>query len=236
MRHASDVSSTCHHCGTVGAAASGIIVGAWVICIDCGRPRRRPESVKSRRGGWWGALRWLAPFMALVLTTSLVAQAEPPRALVVTAQNLMSGDARHQALVAQGSDAATALPGDVLLYRLRFTNVTQGEVRGVVFNNPVPKGMRYVGGSAGADRNDVVTEYSIDGGRTYAVRPMVAKVVNGARVQEPAPAEQYSHVRWTVRGSISPGASVTAEFRAELPAPPAAEHRDSSVHNESTRH
>jgi len=171
--------------------------------------------------------------MVLVLTTSLVAQAAPARALVVTAENLMSGDARHQALVAQGGDAATALPGDVVLYRLRFTNVTQGEVRGVVFTNPVPNGMRYVGGSAGADRNDVVTEYSIDGGRTYSVRPMVVNVVNGARVQEPAPPEQYSHVRWTVRGSISPGASVTAEFRAVLPA---AEQRDSSVHNESTRH
>ena len=174
--------------------------------------------------------------MVLVLTTSLAAQAEPPRALVVTAENLMLGDAKHQALVAKGSDAATALPGDILLYRLRFTNVTQGDVRGVVFTNPVPKGMRYVGGSAGADRNDVVTEYSIDGGRTYSVSPMVVKVVNGARVQQPATPEQYSHVRWTVRGSISPGASVTAEFRAELPAPPAAEHRDSSVHNESTRH
>lgn len=233
MRHATDVSSTCHHCGEVGAAASGIIVGAWVVCVSCGRPRRKPEAAKSRRG--W-ASRWLALFMVLALTTSLGAQAEPPRALVVTAENLMSGDARHQALVAQGSDAATALPGDILLYRLRFTNVTQGDVRGVVFNNPVPKGMHYVGGSAGADRNDVVTEYSIDGGRTYSVRPMVVKVVNGARVQEPAPAEQYSHVRWTVRGSISPGASVTAEFRALLPAPPAPEHRDSSVHNESTRH
>jgi uncharacterized repeat protein (TIGR01451 family) len=164
----------------------------------------------------------------LMLTTSLAAQAEPARALAVTAENLMAGDARHQALVAKGSDAATVLPGDVVRYRLRFTNLTQGDVRGVVFNNPVPKGMRYVGGSAGADRNDVIMEYSIDGGRAYAARPMVTQVVDGKRVQVPASPEQYSHVRWTVRGSISPGASVTAEFRALLPPP--ADHRDSSSH------
>lgn len=226
MRHATDLSNSCHHCGEAGPAASGIVVGAWVVCVSCGRPRRKPEVVKSRRLGW--ARLWLVPVMVLALTTALAAQAEAPRALVVTAENLMSGDARHQALVAQGSDASTALPGDVLRYRLRFTNVTQGEVRGVVFTNPVPQGMRYVGGSAGADRNDVVTEFSIDGGRTYSARPMQAKVVNGARVQEPVPAEQYSHVRWTVRGSIAPGASVTAEYRAVLPAPPGAEHKDSS--------
>jgi uncharacterized repeat protein (TIGR01451 family) len=225
MRHATDVSSTCHHCGEVGSAASGIIVGAWVVCVSCGRPRRRPVVGKARRGGW--ARLWLVPFMVLALTTSLAAQAEPPRALVVTAENLMSGDARHQALVAQGSDAATALPGDILLYRLRFTNVTQGEVRGVVFNNPVPQGMRYVGGSAGADRQDVIAEYSIDGGKTYSARPMVSEVVAGKRVQKPAAPELYSHVRWTVRGSIAPGASVTAEFRAALPA---AQPKDSSSH------
>jgi uncharacterized repeat protein (TIGR01451 family) len=157
---------------------------------------------------------WLAPVMVVALATSLAAQ-EAPRALVVTVANLRTGD------------AATAMPGDVMEYRLRFTNITQGEVRGVVFNNPVPKGLRYVGGSAGADRQDVVVEYSIDGGRTYSVSPMVSEVVDGKRVQKPASPELYSHVRWTVRGSIAPGASVTAEFRAALPA---AQPKDSSSH------
>lgn len=224
MRHATEVSSTCHHCGEVGPAASGIVVGAWVVCVSCGRPRRKPDTAKSRRAGW--AWRWLMPFVLFALTTtSLAAQAEPPRALVVTAENLMSRDPQHQALAARGGDAATALPGDVLLYRLRFTNITQGEVRGVVFNNPVPQGTRYVDGSAGADRQDVSVEYSIDGGKTYSARPMVSEVVAGKRVQKPAAPELYSHVRWTVRGSIAPGASVTAEFRATLPA---AQPKDSS--------
>jgi uncharacterized repeat protein (TIGR01451 family) len=151
-----------------------------------------------------------------------------PRALVVTAENLMAADAQHQALIAKGGDASAVLPGDMLRYRLRFTNVTQGDVRGVVFNNPVPQGLHYVDGSAGADRTDVMVEYSIDGGRTYSARPMIVERVAGKRVEKPAPPEQYSHVRWTVRGSISPGASVTAEFRAALP--PAAQHRDSSSH------
>jgi uncharacterized repeat protein (TIGR01451 family) len=137
------------------------------------------------------------------------------RALVVTAQNLMAGDAQHKA---KGGDSAAVLPGDVLRYELRFTNPNQGDVRGVVFTNPIPTGLRYVDGSAGADRQDVVVEYSVDGGKTYSARPMVTEVVAGKRVQKPAVPEQYTHVRWTVRGSIAPGASVTAEFRATLAA------------------
>ena len=100
-------------------------------------------------------------------------------------------------------------------------------MRGVVFTNPVPTGLHYVDGSAGADRDDVLVEYSTDGGKTYSTRPMVTEVVAGKRTQKPALPEQYTHVRWTVRGSIASGASVTAEFRATLPA---AQHPDKSSH------
>jgi len=131
------------------------------------------------------------------------------RPLVVTALNL---NARSR-----GSQSQAVLPGDVLQYQLRFTNQGQGDVRGVVFTNPVPAGLRYVDRSAGADRQDVAVEYSTDGGKTFAATPMVTEVVDGKRVQRPASPEQYTHVRWTVQGSIAPGATVTAEFRAELP-------------------
>jgi uncharacterized repeat protein (TIGR01451 family) len=131
------------------------------------------------------------------------------RPLVVTALNLTARS--------RGSQSQAVMPGDVLQYQLRFTNQRQGDARGVVFTNPVPTGLRYVDGSAGADRQDVAVEYSADGGKTFAATPMVTEVVDGKRVQKPASPAQYTHVRWTVRGSIAPGATVTAEFRAELP-------------------
>jgi len=144
---------------------------------------------------------------ALLVTCAGALSAQRP--LVVTALNL---NARSR-----GSQSQAVLPGDVLQYQLRFTNQSQGDVRGVVFTNPVPAGLRYVDRSAGADRQDVAVEYSTDGGKTYAATPMVTEVVDGKRVQRPATPEQYTHVRWTVQGSIAPGATVTAEFRAELP-------------------
>lgn len=223
MTHGNDITSKCYHCGAVGTYGRDSLIGPWVACATCGAPHR--WNAKPRVGRW-------SILFALVLAGwagALRAQQPVPKALAVTAENLMAGDERHQAL----SDAATLLPGDLVRYRLRFTNVTDGDVRGVVFTNPVPEGLRYVGGSAGADRDDVATDYSIDGGRTYLARPMVVAVVNGKRVQQPAKPEQYSHVRWTVRGSISPGATVTAEFRAMLPPPATPE--DPSSHDDTTQ-
>ena len=144
---------------------------------------------------------------ALLLTGASALAAQRP--LVVTALNLTART--------RGSQSQAVMPGDVLQYQLRFTNQRQGDARGVVFTNPVPTGLRYVDGSAGADRQDVVVEYSADGGKTFAATPMVTEVVDGKRVQKPATPAQYTHVRWTVRGSVAPGATVTAEFRAELP-------------------
>jgi uncharacterized repeat protein (TIGR01451 family) len=167
--------------------------------------------------------------LATLLSLSLLAAAAPlraqapapeaPRALVITAQNLMAGDARHHAIAARGGDSSVVMPGDVVQYRLLFRNVTHGAIRGVVFNNPLPAGLRYDGGTAAADRNDVAIDYSVDGGKSFAAQPTIEVEVDGKRVERPAPPEMYTHIRWTVKGSVLPGATVRAEFRAHLAAP-----------------
>lgn len=143
-------------------------------------------------------------------------ETEERKALVLSAENLMAGDARHQEIAAKGGNPETVLPGDVIRYRLRFTNLTEAPVRNVVFQNPVAGGLRYVTGTAGADREDVIVEYSIDGGRSYLAEPMIEELIEGRPVLRPAPAERYTHVRWTVRGWVDPGAQVTAEFQARF--------------------
>lgn len=157
--------------------------------------------------------------LQVAATGAVTAQESPPTALVVTAQNLMAGDARHEAWVAKGGSASDVLPGDVIRYSLRFTNTQAQPVRNVVFSNPVPQGLRYVMESATADVPTVAITFSIDGGQTYSAQPMTEVVENGERRSVPAPARMYTHVRWTVEGWMQPGAQVTAEFRAGLPEP-----------------
>jgi len=167
----------------------------------------------------WRSAAILSAAAVVLLSASAFAQEdEQPQALVITAFNQMADDARHQEVARQGGDANALLPGDVILYRLTFTNTTDVQVRNVDFKDPLPPGLYFVGGSATADREDVAITYSIDGGQTYLEEPMIEEVIDGERVFRPAPPEMYTHVRWLVSGWVQPGSQVTAEFTALLPA------------------
>lgn len=166
----------------------------------------------------------------LLLTTTLAscalvsavrANAQPPaasRALVVTAENLSASEPQR----ARAGDPNVLRPGDIVRYRLAFTNITADSVRNVQFNDPVPAGLRYVVGSARADRPDVLVEFSIDSGRTFSEVPEIEDVVNGQKTRRAAPAERYTHVRWSARGWVPSRSKIATEFKVQMPAPAAA--------------
>jgi uncharacterized repeat protein (TIGR01451 family) len=172
---------------------------------------------------WRYAATVTAAAVLLLSSAASAQESEQPKALVITAENLMAGDAAHQEIARGGGDAKTVLPGDVILYRLTFTNTTEVPVRNVEFKDPIPAGFRLVIESATADRDDVVVTYSIDGGQIYSADPLIEVVVDGERLTRPAPPELFTHIRWLVTGWVQPGAQVTAEFRAQLPAADATE-------------
>ncbi len=140
----------------------------------------------------------------------------PPKPLVMSAENLSIGDPRHQALVGKQADPHTVMPVDVVRYRLTFTNLRTDSVRSVQFNDPLPGGLRYMAGTAGANRADVTVEFSIDSGKSYAKQPMVEVVVDGQKVTRPAAPSLYTNVRWSINGWVKPNAQVTAEFQAQV--------------------
>ncbi len=155
------------------------------------------------------ALLWIA----LAGAAPLAAQSQEPKPLVISAINKTAESAK--AAGKERKDGAMARPGDVLGYSLAFTNRTSGRVNHVQFVDPLPKGLVYRTGSARADK-PVRIEYSIDGGKSYTARPMIAVMEAGRRVEKPAPAESYTHIRWTVSGPLAAGAQVTAGFQAEI--------------------
>jgi uncharacterized repeat protein (TIGR01451 family) len=144
----------------------------------------------------------------LVASAAIAANAQQPaksRALQISAEN-MSAQAKRN------GDVKHVVPGDTVRYRLLFTNVSSGDVHGIVLDNPIPAGLRYQPGSAKADRDDVAVLFSIDGGTTYSASPTIDVDVDGKREQRPAPADRYTHVRWTVRGDVPKGAQIHAEY------------------------
>jgi uncharacterized repeat protein (TIGR01451 family) len=157
----------------------------------------------------------LGLLLALTLAAPLRAQApvRPASALAVTAENrtAMAAEARG----AKRTDAAVHA-GDVLRYKLTFTNTAGRPVRQVALQNPVAGGLQFVAGSASSSRQDARAEYSADNGATWSVKPMETVTVDGKRVERAVAPERYTGVRWIVDGWVSPGATVTAQFEARL--------------------
>ena len=154
----------------------------------------------------------------LILALSLLAtaldvsaQAAEPQALTIEAENITA-----QSDDRAGNAAATSLPGDVIEYRLTFTNYQDGPISDVVLNDPIPEGLVFVPGSVTGSREDLTIEYSIDEGTSWSERPEVEVDVAGQTERRAAPPEAYTHVRWTVTGEVNPGAQVTARFRARV--------------------
>jgi uncharacterized repeat protein (TIGR01451 family) len=157
--------------------------------------------------------------LALVLLTApaTAQQNGRPKALTITAVNVTAEEQSRDEVLANSLDAAAVYPGDVVRYRLVFTNVTEVPVRNVEFTDAIPTGLIYRIDSSTSDTGPVVVEFSIDGGSSYHADPLVERVVNGNRIWEPAGAELYTHIRWRVQEWVQPGEQVAVEFRAALP-------------------
>jgi uncharacterized repeat protein (TIGR01451 family) len=138
-----------------------------------------------------------------------------PQGLAVTAVNLT---AVAEAERGAPRPDAVVRGGDVVDYRVSFTNTNAQPVRRVVLSNPIPNGFRLLSGSISSTRDDVRTEFSADGGRTFSTQPMEEVVVEGRTVRRPVPMDRYTNVRWTVEGWIAPNQTVQADFQARLAA------------------
>lgn len=153
--------------------------------------------------------------LTLTFATPLRAQApvRPVSALAVTAENRTA-----VAAAARGAKRADATvhAGDVLRYKLTFTNTAGRPVRQVALQNPVASGLQFVGGSAQSSRQDARAEYSADNGVSWSARPMETVMIDGKRIERAIAAERYTSVRWIVDGWVPAGATVTAQFEARL--------------------
>jgi len=111
-----------------------------------------------------------------------------------------------------------ASPGDELVVTVTFANVSAETLDGVKITQPIPPNMRYVDGSAIGPGAEVL--YSVDGGVTYG-QPNELTVVAADGVHHAATADEYTHVRWLLKGPLEAGARGFARFRAIVRAAPA---------------
>jgi len=107
---------------------------------------------------------------------------------------IVSKDEQGNEIVKRATEAS---PGDVMEYRLTFTNTSDSPVKGLKITDPVPVHTSFLADSA---RSEVQAEFlvSIDGGITFEETPVtrIETQADGTQKKVVIPPEQYTHLRW----------------------------------------
>lgn len=150
---------------------------AWLLLLAAGAPAAAQEADLSATAAA------VATGSGALETTIVVEKLEPPapparlHGRFVRAERLEAGDEVH--------------------YTIRVHNPGKQPVTEVQVTKRMPFGLHYVPGSATGPACD--TEFSGDGGRTFAPR---------------LPGDDHTHVRWTLRRPLPAGATALLRFRA----------------------
>ncbi|MFZ5563585.1 MAG: hypothetical protein ACOZBW_05985 [Thermodesulfobacteriota bacterium] len=109
--------------------------------------------------------------------------------------------------------AGKVVPGNEVIYTTTYVNIGKAPAENVAITNPVPEHMIYKDNSAAGENTTIV--FSIDGGKTYkSPDALVVTLADGTK--RPAAASDYTHIRWTLNKSLSPGGKGFVTYRAIL--------------------
>lgn len=111
--------------------------------------------------------------------------------------------------------ATTARPGQVVEYRVTAANRSPDTLPAgsVEIMGPILDGTTYVANSATPSSDQILTEYSADGGQTYSEEPVLVGDGDDREVAEP---ESYTHIRWTLLEPMEPGQEETFFYRVTI--------------------
>jgi len=105
------------------------------------------------------------------------------------------------------------LPGDEVIYILRYANKGKEEVADVVINNPIQQDLLYTAGSAYGQ--DAEIRFSIDGGKKFDTpENLVVKMPDGT--ERPATESDYTNIRWLLNNPVAPKGGGQVGYRAKV--------------------
>ncbi len=106
-----------------------------------------------------------------------------------------------------------ALPGDLVIYTIEYSNTGDAPATDLLITLPVPAEMTYVAGSA--DHPDASLTCSVDGAQTFG-RLETLTITNPAGLSRPARAEDVTALRWLRTRPLDAGASARLQYAAVL--------------------
>jgi len=113
----------------------------------------------------------------------------------------------------QRVEAAKVIPGDEVIYTIRYANTGTEPAENIVITDPIPEHMLYQDGSASGE--GALVTFSVDDGETFDVADNLTVPADDGGERPAAPSD-YTHVKWTLEGDLKPDAAGFVTFRAEL--------------------
>jgi uncharacterized repeat protein (TIGR01451 family) len=149
----------------------------------------------------------------VVPSAAMSASVKPPVDLKLTGAVVSKG--------ADGKPVETPIdkeqpkPGDVIKYTIVATNDGKVPAKAFVPADKIPTGTTYVPGSAVGSAARI--EFSIDGGKTWSVAPLVKIVAkDGSTTERPASPSTFTAIRWIAASPLAPKASATYAFEVRV--------------------
>lgn len=109
--------------------------------------------------------------------------------------------------------AAQVRLGEHVHYTLRVRNTSSSPVERAVIVRALPSNTRYIAPSAVGPGAEVT--FSADGGASFATANEL-RVSSYLGPPRRATADDYTHIRWSLRRPLAPGATALLRFRAEF--------------------
>ncbi len=153
---------------------------------------------------------------ALVGAGSLAAAGKPEVVVGISVmKEIVSSDAEGRRK-AELAPADITQRGDTLVYEIAFTNKGDAPALNARVVDPIPEGTALIAESWGADSADMTV--SLDGGKTFTTHPVQQKVTlpDGTTSVEQVDPSRYTHLAWTSREPLAPGATRTARFKVQV--------------------
>ncbi|MBX2882660.1 MAG: hypothetical protein KTR32_22105 [Granulosicoccus sp.] len=106
-------------------------------------------------------------------------------------------------------ETSIAEPGQIMEYRLRFSNQGKSAVSGLKIIDPIPVQTTFIPESDTTEVSSVF-EVSIDGGKTFERVPVtrIETQSDGSQKKIVIPPEQYTHLRWNAEDALKSNGGV----------------------------
>lgn len=104
------------------------------------------------------------------------------------------------------AEPKTVVPGDSLVFVVKYKNVGAEAASDFAVTNPMPKAVRYAGSANGLELA------SVDGGKTYGFLSAL-KVKNADGTDRAASYADVTHIKWNLKQILAPGQGGKLVFR-----------------------